>query len=136
MSWGNRHPHFLTDAVGWTAPFGLAIGLGPRLLARSVTIAGDSTSRRRGLLGRAPLGPEDALIVAPTFAVHTFGMRFPLDIAFVDRSGLVLGLADHVPARRLRVCWGAFAAIELASGRCRAVDLQIGDELRAVAAPG
>lgn len=136
MTSGVRRPHFLADAVGWPAPFGLRIGEGARLLATSVTVAGDSASRRRGLLDRAALGQDEGLIVVPTFAVHTFGMRFPIDVVFVDRSGHVVAMAPDVPPRRLRVGWGAFAAVEIAAGRCRDVGLEVGEILRAVGPHG
>lgn len=131
MTSGARRPHFLAEAIAWPEPFGLSIG-GGRLLAGSVTVAGDSAARRRGLLERESLGPDEGLIIAPTFAVHTFGMRFPLDIVFVDRSGLVLATAGDVPPRRIRARWGAFAAVELSAGRCRAAGLSPGEQLSAV----
>lgn len=132
MTSGARRPHFLADAVEWPAPFGLRIGEGARYLATSVTVAGDSAARRRGLLDRAALGPYEGLIVAPTFAVHTFGMRFPVDVVFVDRSGRVVTIAKDVPPRRLRAAWGAFAAVEVAAGRSHGVDLEVGEVLQAV----
>lgn len=71
---------------GEAAPLKLAVGL---------------ASRARGLLGTRPDG--DSLLLAPCNDVHTLGMRYPLDIAFVDRTGLVLEVHKNVgPRRRLR----------------------------------
>ncbi|MEZ5292653.1 MAG: DUF192 domain-containing protein [Vicinamibacterales bacterium] len=128
-----RRPHFLSPAVAARAgAVALVVGPQRRLLAEAATLAGDSESRRRGLLGRDTLGPAEALIVAPTQAVHTFGMRFPIDLVFVDRQGRVLSVARDVPPRRVRGAWGAFAAIELPAGRCDVVGISPGDVVTAV----
>ncbi len=54
----------------------------------SVEVAGSGRARRRGLLGRD--GIEGALVLRPCRSVHTVGMRFPIDVAFVGRDGKVL----------------------------------------------
>ena len=85
-------------------------------LATAVETAFDSTSRRRGLLGRDHFTAGAALVIAPCGAVHTFFMRFPIDIVFARRDGRVLKTRSTVPAWRLAVAWRAFATIELPSG--------------------
>ena len=84
-------------------------------LARQVRAAVDSRSRRQGLLGRTSFDDE-ALIIAPCSAVHTFFMRIPLDVIFTDRSGLVMRCSPHVRPWRLAGTLTAFAAIELPAG--------------------
>jgi uncharacterized protein len=56
------------------------------VLADQIATAFDSESRRRGLLGRDGLPPRSALIIAPTNAIHTFFMRFAIDVAFMSRG--------------------------------------------------
>lgn len=130
---GRRHqPHFLDAVLRLPHAFALRIAGGPRLLAPQATLASDSASRRRGLLGQDSIESGAALVIAPSQGIHTFGMRFAIDAVFVDRQGLVVGLAEHVPARRIRVAWRAFAVVELAAGSCRAAGLQVGDRLEAV----
>jgi len=87
-----------------------------RVLVPHLEIAGDSASRRRGLLGRDGLPDGAALAIAPTNAVHTFFMRFPIDIVFVTRAGRVLKVREAVPAWRIAVGLGAYAVVELAAG--------------------
>ena len=60
------------------------------VVAATLEPAFDSTSRKRGLLGRDGLPESHALIIAPSNMVHTFFMRFPIDILIVSRSGLVV----------------------------------------------
>ena len=98
-------------------------------LADTIEIAGDSGARRRGLLGRDRLATGTALVIAPCSAVHTFGMRFSIDVIFAARDGRVMKMARDVAPRRLAVAWGAFAAIEMAAGEVGRSDVEIGDYL-------
>jgi uncharacterized protein len=100
-----------------------------RLVAEQIEGAFDSTSRRRGLLGRDGLAEGTALIIAPCQAIHTFRMRFPIDVIFTDRQGRVVHFRSHVGPRRITGAWRAFAAIEMASGAAVRADIQIGDRL-------
>ena len=58
-----------------------------RTVARTLLTAFDSASRRRGLLGRNGLEDGSALIIAPSSAIHTFTMRFAIDVALVSKEG-------------------------------------------------
>lgn len=100
-----------------------------RPLATHLEGAFDSASRRRGLLGRDSLAEGSALIIAPCQAVHTFRMRFPIDIVFADRQGRVVHVRSHVGAGRLAGAWRAFATIELPAGAVQQGDVRIGDRL-------
>ena len=79
----------------------------------------DSTNRRTGLLEHDSLPEGSALIIAPSQAIHTFSMRFSIDMAFVAKDGLVLKVRQAVPPRRIAVSWRAFAVIELPAGASR-----------------
>ena len=73
------------------APYSGAVSLHVRgrpdaPVATTVEGAFDSASRTRGLLGRASLAPDHALVIAPCSAIHTFGMQFPIDVIKIDRS--------------------------------------------------
>ena len=71
--------------------------------------------RLRGLLCRAcPPGPRTGLLLSPCWAVHTIGMRYAIDVAFIDARGRVLRLARKVPPGRLLACRSATAVVELA----------------------
>ncbi|HST40769.1 MAG TPA: DUF192 domain-containing protein [Conexibacter sp.] len=72
-------------------------------------------ARLRGLAGLgAPHGV--ALLLPRTRSVHTFGMRFALDLVWLDRDGRVLRVDRAVPPRRLRACRRARAVLETAPG--------------------
>ena len=63
------------------------------------------------------------LVIAPTNAVHTFFMKFPIDIAFVSKAGRVVKVREAVPARRVVAALRGFAVIELAAGGARRAGL-------------
>ena len=105
-----------------------------RVLAHSVVGAFDSKSRRTGLLGRDGLPDGHALVIAPTFAIHTFFMRFPIDVAFVTRDGAVVGVRHTVKPWRMAAAMGAYAAVELPAGTLAVSDTGRGDTLIITAA--
>lgn len=132
---GRATAHFLQAVAASAAPFVLALGDPLRPLARAARLAGDSASRRQGLLGRDALDEDDALVIAPTQGIHTFGMRFPIDVVFVDRAGTVLSVSSAVRPSRVRLCWRAFAAIELGPGRAAAAHVTCGARIVARSTP-
>ncbi len=81
--------------------------------------------RTRGLMGRDDF--EGALVLRPCRQVHTFGMRFPIDVAFCDGSGTVLHLSDLGPRRISRVVWRSAFVIEARSGSFERWKLRPGD---------
>jgi uncharacterized membrane protein (UPF0127 family) len=101
-----------------------------RPLARHLETAFDSASRKRGLLGRTHLEPESALIIAPCWSVHTFFMRFTIDVIFVARQGGIVALRPRVRPWRLAAGWGAYATIELPEGTIERAGVRAGDLLR------
>jgi len=105
-----------------------------REVATELVAAVDSETRRRGLLGRDSLADGFALIIAPTNAVHTFFMRFPIDIAFVAKNGQVVKITPDVPAWRMSAAFRAFAVIEMAAGSFERTGTERGDLLEIVPA--
>ena len=99
------------------------------VLARRLEGAFDSPSRNRGLLGRASLGPDEALALAPCTSIHTFFMRFSIDVVFVRRDGVVIQKYSDVRPWRLRAAWRSFAVVELPTGVLARTDTQVGDVL-------
>jgi uncharacterized membrane protein (UPF0127 family) len=77
-----------------------------------------ATIRVSRLLGLALLSREDAgvgLLIPRCRSIHTFGMRFPLDVLFLDAEGRVIDLRRAVPPGRFIRCANAVAALELPS---------------------
>lgn len=75
-------------------------------------------SRLLGLarLRERDLPPRSALLIPRCRSVHTFGMRFPLDVLFLDERGGVVRVERAVPRRRVLLCRRAFAVLETRAG--------------------
>ena len=115
---------FLTPLLEGTAGCVLRNARTGRTVATALELAFDSDSRRRGLLGRDSLADGAALIIAPCSSIHTFFMRFAIDVAFVTREGRIVKACHDLRPWRIAIAPGAFAVIELPSGtlaRCNTV---------------
>ena len=121
--------HFLRPLLSSHDPHGLLIERTQTWLAERLEPAFDSKSRKNGLLGRHELPDGHAIVIAPSQAVHTIGMHFPIDIVAVSRDGHVVKVRESVGAWRIMVAWSAFAIVELRPGACARSGLRVGDRL-------
>jgi uncharacterized membrane protein (UPF0127 family) len=101
-----------------------------QVVAGTVEFARTRAERRKGLLGRNGLPAGTALVLSPCNAIHTIGMRFPIDVAFIDRGGRVRHIVRALVPSRIAVCFRAKATIECAAGQLDGQLLQVGDQLR------
>jgi uncharacterized protein len=83
--------------------------------APDVRIASGPFARLLGLAALRALPPEAGLLLPATRSVHTFGMRFALDLVWLDGDGRVVRIDRAVPPRRVRGCRAARAVVELAA---------------------
>ena len=113
-----------------SSPLALTNTRNNQVVARTLLAAFDSASRRKGLLGRDSLEDGSALIIAPCQAVHTFAMRFAIDVLFVARDGRVLKVRRNVGPRRIAAAWRAFAVVELPAGAIERSGTRPGDQLQ------
>jgi uncharacterized protein len=96
----------------------------------SADVARGIRERTQGLLGHRDSGQlTGALVLRPCRQIHTLGMRFPIDVAFCDREGVVLRTATVPPWRVTRVVWRAGFVIEAAAGSFERWQLQAGDTI-------
>jgi uncharacterized protein len=98
-------------------------------VAGTVEVAFTGAARRRGLLGRQALAPGEGLWLVPCESVHTFFMRFAIDLIFLDRKHRVKKLKSAVQPWRLAVCLTAHSVIELPAGTLRERPTHRGDQL-------
>lgn len=92
-------------------------------------VAVASATRKRGLLGRDGLPEGSGLVIAPTNAVHTFFMRFPIDIVFVTKAGEIVKVRRAVRAWRMAAAVRGYAVVELAAGGAALAGLRVGDRV-------
>ena len=85
--------------------------------------------RMRGLLFRAKLKPMQALWIEPCPSVHTFGMKYPIDVVFLDKNGNVLKVVDELKPYHMAMCKNAVVSLELLSGDAARAGIHIGMQL-------
>lgn len=102
------------------------------VLARAAEIADTSAKRRRGLLKRDGLDRGSGLWIVPCEGVHTFGMRFAIDVIFISKHSKVLKIVHSMPRRRIAMNLLAHSVLELPAGTTRESGTSRGDQLELV----
>ena len=103
---------------------------------RGTTIAAEAVraqsflARGRGLMMAPPLPAGGGLVLDPCNSIHMFFMRYPLDVLFVDKDGVVVFMYTEIkPWRVGRIVRGAKLAVELPAGTISGSQTQMGDRV-------
>ena len=99
------------------------------VLGDSVDVANTSAKRRTGLLKHTGLKRGEGLWINPCESVHTFFMKFPIDLVYIDKQKRVKKVRDAVPAWRMSACFSAKSIIELPAGVVKETGTAPGDQL-------
>ena len=99
------------------------------MLAARLEKARTGAARRKGLLGRESLLPGEGLWIAPCESVHTFFMRFPIDLVYLDHKLQVRKVRHCVGAWRISACFSAHSVLELPAGTAQASRTERGDKV-------
>ena len=99
------------------------------ILASSLEIADSGATRNKGLLGRTGLSPGGGLWIVPCQSVHTFFMRFAIDLVYIDGRKRVRKVRSAVGAGRISFCLTAQSVIELPAGTVMETRTRPGDIL-------
>lgn len=86
--------------------------------------------RLGGLLVLAPLDVNQALWITPCNSVHTFGMKYALDLVYIDKHNKVCGLINSLKPWRMSFCLLAKSVMELTAGSLQTLDIQRGDSCK------
>lgn len=99
-------------------------------LGTRIRVADTWWTRFRGLLGTPELAEGEGLLIEPCRGVHMFGMKYPIDVAFLDRAGRVVGICHRLaPGGRSPFVRAARSALELPAGTLAAAGITEGDTL-------
>jgi uncharacterized membrane protein (UPF0127 family) len=98
-------------------------------LGSSVDIADSVVKRRVGLLGHSQLAPGQGLWLKPCDSIHTFGMKFPIDVVFLGKEHQVLDVRPNMAPGQTVEFAPAHSALEFPAGTLARTQTQIGDEL-------
>ncbi len=102
-----------------------------QLIAEKVLIAQDFKSRSVGLLNRTSLGESEGLLIKPCNAIHTFFMKFPIDVIFLDKKGRVVGIRESLaPGRLASSILRGFMVLELKSGKLMKTAIKQGNTVK------
>jgi uncharacterized membrane protein (UPF0127 family) len=99
------------------------------VLASALEVADTGPARNKGLLSRDGLAPGGGLWIIPCQSVHTFFMRFPIDLVYLDSRKRVRKVRSAVGAGRISFCLAAQSVIELPAGTIQQTETQRGDSL-------
>lgn len=98
------------------------------VVAARVDCPTQPVARTLGLLARPPLQPDEALWLNPCGGIHTWAMRYPIDVVFLDAQLRVLRVVPNVsPWRLVFAPRNTRSVVELRAGK--AVGLEVGDQL-------
>lgn len=101
-----------------------------RELSHDVQIAQNIFHRLKGLIGRDTLEFGEALWIKPCNSIHTFLMRFPIDVIFLNKNNKVIAMKENVhPNRLTRLYLRAVSVLELPAGAIEATATIVGDEI-------
>ena len=100
-----------------------------QLLTSHAGIANTSELRRRGLLQHTSLEEGDGLWIAPCEAVHSFGMKFTIDVIYLSKQKVVLKINPNMVKRRISLCLRAHSVLEVPAGTIAKTGTLVGDQL-------
>lgn len=99
------------------------------VLGDRIDVADTSEKRRTGLLRHTGLNAGEGLWIKPCESVHTFFMKFAIDLVYIDRKHKVRKVRIAVPPWRLSACLTAHSILELPAGTIEKSGTRSGDEL-------
>ena len=99
------------------------------VLAETAIVANTSTKRRTGLLKHETLPRGEGLWIAPCEAIHTFGMKFPIDVVYLNKKKKIVKIRPAMPRRRISACLLAHSVLELPAGMAEETSTHVGDQL-------
>ena len=95
-------------------------------IAASCELADGMLTRMWGLLGRKGLGPGEGMLISRTGSVHTFFMRFAIDVVFVDKARTIVKIVPNLRPWRIAMARRAKSALELPAGTAATLGLEPG----------
>lgn len=101
------------------------------IIAARVIIAEDFRSRSVGLLNRTSIEEDEGLLIKPCNSIHTFFMKFPIDVVFLDRKCVVVRIIkDLMPWRLAWSIVRGYMVLEIKQGILNKMHVKVNDLLR------
>ena len=119
----------MNNAANYKNLFVMIRGGGRRLLIERMEVADNICARMKGLLKRERIDETEGMLITPCNCVHTFGMKFPIDIVFIDKHGCVISSRMNVDRNRVAGVFKAKHTLELPAGMLETLAIRVGDQL-------
>jgi uncharacterized membrane protein (UPF0127 family) len=100
-----------------------------KTIAPQVLFANTTWTRIKGLLGKRALPMTDVMWIKPCNSIHTFFMKFPIDVVFTDRNLIVKKVVRHVAPGKMIFAFSAHSVFEFAAGALDLHSIEEGDQL-------
>ena len=100
-----------------------------RVVCERCDVADHLVARMRGLLGRSDLPQGEGVLLRPAGSIHTFFMRFPIDVVFLSEDDVVVKVVHRLPPWRAAGMKGARSVLELAAGEAESSGIEVGATL-------
>lgn len=99
------------------------------IISEDVAVAHTLLTRTKGLLGRNQMRQGEALVITACNSIHTFFMRFPIDVLFVDKKDTIVLSAPGIRPFRLKAALTSSYVIELPTGTIARTRCSAGDKI-------
>ena len=102
-------------------------------IANNVIVAKGILERMKGLIGHSAIKSGDALLIKPCKGIHTFGMKFPIDVIFLDKGNNVIAVKKYLPPNRITPIYlRAKYVLELPEGTVEETSTSIDDTIEII----
>jgi uncharacterized protein len=106
-----------------------------RVVCERCDVADHAVARMRGLLGRSDLPQGEGILLRPAGSIHTFFMRFPIDVVFLNDQDVVVEVVPRLQPWRVAGVKGARSVLELSAGEAESRGIEPGSKLELDATP-
>jgi uncharacterized protein len=113
----------------------VTVRVGDRVACERCDVADHAVARMRGLLGRSNLSQGEGILLRPAGSIHTFFMRFPIDVVFLNEEDVVVKVVHRLSPWRAAGLKGARSVLELAAGEAESRGIEVGRTLDFEPAP-
>jgi uncharacterized protein len=107
----------------------VTVRIDERVACERCDVADHAVARMRGLLGRSNLLQGEGILLRPAGSIHTFFMRFPIDVVFLNDEGVVVEVVPRLQPWRAAGVKGAHSVLELAAGEAESRRIEVGSKL-------
>jgi uncharacterized membrane protein (UPF0127 family) len=108
----------------------VTVHVGDNVVCERCDVADHLVARMRGLLGRSDLPQGEGILLRPAGSIHTFFMRFPIDVVFLNEENEVVKVVHRLAPWRAAGMKGARSVLELSAGEAESRGIEVGSTMQ------